>query len=174
MSDDEDWDDLVLATQITTSSSRLIVSTIYNGKHVDKHKDMLPQSINKVGGNYRRHFNHDCVHQCIKIYFLSQDPLFDGGNFEMMFRVSRSRVQWIFEDFSSRPDIPFFNKKGVGILGYRTVSLEARILLPLKCLAYGVASHCFTDYFQMSKSMANECTIQFDLAFKKVYMGEYL
>ena len=32
--------------------------------------------------------------------------------------------------------------------------LEARMLLPLKTLAYGVACHAFSDYFQMSESMA--------------------
>jgi hypothetical protein len=26
-------------------------------------------------------------------------------------------------------------------------SIKAKLLLPLKCLAYGVPSHCFMDYF---------------------------
>ena len=134
MSDDDDWDNLLLAAQTTITSARVIISTFYNGKHVDKHKDMLPQSTNKVSRNHRQNINHDRVHQCIKIDYLSPDLMFDGGNFEMMLRVSWSRVQRLFENFASHPDLPFFNKKGVGILEYKTVSLEARILSPYKCL----------------------------------------
>jgi hypothetical protein len=40
-------------------------------------------------------------------------------------------------------------------------SLDAKILLPLKTLAYGVAPHCFGDFFQVSKPMARECYKQF-------------
>ena len=107
MSDDNDWYDLLLKAQTTISYARVIVSTIYNGKHVDKHEDMLPQSTNKVSRNRCRLFNHDRATKCIKLDYLSPDPLFDGGNFEMMFRVCRSRVQRIFQDFGSRPDLPF-------------------------------------------------------------------
>ena len=174
MSDDNDWDDLLLAAQTTISTARVIVSTIYNDNHVHKQEEMSPQSTEKVSRNRRRIFDHERASKCIKLDYLSPDPLFDGGNFEMMFRVSRSRVQRIFEDFASHPDLPFFNKNSVGILGYTTVSLEARVLLPLKCLAYGVATHCFTDYFCMSTSMASQCQFQFDDAFKKVYVKEYL
>jgi hypothetical protein len=51
-----------------------------------------------------------------------------------------------------------------GLLGRRpSSSLEAKkVLLPLKVLAYGVAHHCFGDYFQVvSKPIAIECYNQF-------------
>ncbi len=40
-------------------------------------------------------------------------------------------------------------------------SVEAKVLLPLKSLAYGVAPHSFADYFQVSQLMvARECVKQ--------------
>jgi hypothetical protein len=40
---------------------------------------------------------------------------------------------------------------------------EARLLLPLKCIAYGVPPHCFRDYFSMSSTLARVCCIKFDV-----------
>jgi hypothetical protein len=48
------------------------------------------------------------------------------------------------------------------------------MLLPIKCLADGVPSHTFIDYFQMSKQYARECCQQFDVAIKTIYSEEYL
>ncbi|KAG7366472.1 plant transposon protein [Nitzschia inconspicua] len=53
-------------------------------------------------------------------------------------------------------------------------SLEAKILLPIKTLAYGVPPHTFIDYFQMSPEYARECCRQFDIAVKIIYAQEYL
>jgi Plant transposon protein len=40
-------------------------------------------------------------------------------------------------------------------------SLEAKVLLPIKVLAYGVAPHAFSDYFQMSISQGSRCCTMF-------------
>ncbi|KAG7367865.1 plant transposon protein [Nitzschia inconspicua] len=53
-------------------------------------------------------------------------------------------------------------------------SLEAKLLLPIKTLAYGVPPHTFIDYFQMSPEYARECCRQFDIAVKIIYAQEYL
>jgi hypothetical protein len=52
-------------------------------------------------------------------------------------------------------------------------SLEAKLLLPLKCLAYGVPSHCFIDYFQMSKTYAKACCKEFDKVIKLIYQEDH-
>jgi hypothetical protein len=54
------------------------------------------------------------------------------------------------------------------------VSTYARLLLPLKCLGYGVAPHAFCDYFQCSKSMAKLSMEEFDKAVTSLYLSEYL
>ncbi len=58
---------------------------------------------------------------------------------------------------------PFFQSfSRVDKFGRMGASVEAKVLLPLKSLAYGVAPHCFADYFQVSKpSMARECVKHF-------------
>ncbi len=55
-------------------------------------------------------------------------------------------------------------------------SVEAKVLvLPLKSLAYGVAPHCFADYFQVSQPMARECLKQFIKVIPYlVYSQDYL
>ncbi len=58
--------------------------------------------------------------------------------------------------------------------GRKAASLEARLLLPLKTLAYGVPCHVFCDYFQMSWQMAQESCAYFKFAVAKCYHKEYL
>jgi hypothetical protein len=53
------------------------------------------------------------------------------------------------EDFEEYP----FYKKQVDAIGKTEVCYEAKLLLPLTTLAYGVPSHCFRDYFQMSQAL---------------------
>ena len=69
--------------------------------------------------------------------------------------------------------LPFFKRKPAadGALGSST---EAKLLLPLKCLAFGVPPHTFQDYFQMSRILARECCIQYDVAIDLLYKEEYL
>jgi hypothetical protein len=58
--------------------------------------------------------------------------------------------------------------------GKSHASLEAKLLLPLKCLAYGVPPHTFQDYFSMSVTFAKECVRQFNRGVKEIYEKEYL
>jgi len=96
---------------------------------------------------------------------MPDSPLFRGAAFVMMFRLSRSRVELLMRDIMAA-DIPFYNGKK-DCFRREVPSIEARILLPLKTIAYGVAPHAFTDYFQMSESMARQCCLQFDAAVKQ-------
>jgi hypothetical protein len=69
-------------------------------------------------------------------------------------------------------NIKFF--KLTGQEGSSKSSLAARLLLPLKTLAYGVPPHTFIDYFQISPQYARECCMEFDNAMRTVYMNEFL
>ena len=53
-------------------------------------------------------------------------------------------------------------------------SLEAKLLLPIKCLAYGVPGHAFGDYFQMSPQLANDCRDEFDDVLRHLYQTDYM
>lgn len=122
-------------------------------------------------------WKHSEALQCIKRDYFGCDtipdsPLFRGAAFVMMFRLSRSRVELLMRDIMAA-DIPFYSGKK-DCFRREVPSIEARILLPLKTIAYGVAPHAFTDYFQMSESMARQCCLEFDAAVKKIYEKEYL
>jgi hypothetical protein len=120
-------------------------------------------------------FKHEEALDCIKRDYLGPQPLFDDRQFELMFRISPRRFQRLMEDIcnSNFEEKNFFmnNKSATGLIG---ASLEAKLLLPLKCIAYGVPAHAFRDYFQMSQTLARECCFKFDQIMLKVYEQEYL
>ena len=107
----------------------------------------------KLPHQCRRVYKHGEAYHCIMRDYLGPDPIFEGREFETMFRISRSHFQCIMEDIGNA-EIPFYLNSIDGF-GKKGASFEARLLLPLKCLAYGVPSHTFRDYFQMSKTLAN-------------------
>jgi hypothetical protein len=53
-------------------------------------------------------------------------------------------------------------------------SLAARLLLPLKSLAYGVPPHTVIDYLQMSPQYVRDCCKEFDKAVRSIYIKEFL
>ncbi len=70
---------------------------------------------------------------------------------------------------------PFFQSFRVDTFGRVGASVEeAKVLLPLKSLAYGVAPHCFADYFQVSQPMARECLKQFIKVIPHQYSHKFL
>jgi hypothetical protein len=66
-------------------------------------------------------------------------------------------------------EIHFFSDN----FGKQTLTF-AGLLMPLKCLAYGISPSGFKDYFQMSYQMANDCQKEFDKAICELYTHEYL
>jgi hypothetical protein len=88
-----------------------------------------------------------------------------------MFWLSRGRFQVLKDDVMAS-NISFF--KSTVRDGFDSSSLAARLLLPLKTLAYGVPPHTFIDYFQMSPQYARECCKEFDKAMRTIYMKEFL
>lgn len=107
----------------------------------------------------RRTYRHQVALMLIRRDYLGNNNLVGdlttpslGSQFHKMFRLSRGRFQVLMEDVMSRSStsaaLHFFKQSPSD--GESRASLEARLLLPLKTLAFGVASHTFTDYFQMS------------------------
>ena len=117
-------------------------------------------------------YDHERALTCLKTDYLIAIPRFRGRDFEEMFRLSWTRVQRLFEDIGRTQD-PFFTKN-IDATSEKGASFEAKILLPLKCMAYGVPSHCFRDYFQMSKTLAKACYRKFCKIIVKIYQFEYL
>eukprot|EP00980_Cylindrotheca_fusiformis_P006445 scaffold1376_cov125-Cylindrotheca_fusiformis.AAC.11 len=120
----------------------------------------------------RKKYNHDRALRCIQEDYLCDVPRFDGREFDIMFRVSKRRFQRMMEDIMQNGD-PFY-KEGFDAFGAKGSSVEAKLLLPLKTMAYGVPPHCFRDYFQMSRALAIVCCEKFYTTIKQVYEEEYL
>ena len=120
----------------------------------------------------RRQFRHAQALACIMYDYLGPRPLFNGREFEMMFRVSRTRFQCLLEDFGGSGN-PFYQQT-TDCFNRESASIEAKLLLPLKCLAYGVPPHCFMDYFSMSKTLARECFTNFNAMAVELCLQECL
>ena len=120
----------------------------------------------------RRKFRPQEAERCIRRDYIGPEPLFNGREFEEMFRISRPRFQRLTEDIGNA-NIQFYTSI-TDVVGTEGATMNARILLPLKTIAYGVAPHCFRDYFQMSKTFARQCCKVFDATIKLLYAAEYL
>ena len=124
----------------------------------------------------RHLFHHQDALHCIRRDYLGlagdpKTPLL-GKEFALMFRISRGRFQLLMEHVMAA-EIPFYSGN-VSANGDTVASLEARLLLPLKSLAYGVPPHTFIDYFQMSPPLARVCCIEFDRIIKRIYANRFL
>ena len=138
---------------------------------------LFPDDHRHLRRGKRAIFRHHEAFFCIQRDYLGipgdlTTPIFQDRTFQMMFRVSRSRVQRMFEDVM-RMNHPFY-ANSTNAIGQKGASLEAKVLLPLKTFAYGVAPHTFTDYFQMSEGLAARCCDEFAAIIKCIYENEYL
>ena len=118
----------------------------------------------------RRVFDHAGALHCINRDYLGPEPLFID-DFPCYFRVSRSRFEKIMQDVGNSP-FAFF--KAQCPTGRPLSSIQSRLMLPLKTLAYGVAMHTFCDYFQMSRNLAIEACRQFDSVITFLYQEEWM
>ena len=160
--------DLIGIWAAVTAAAVAVTETEDDDDNEDKNKAtdhrLLPRKR-------RRLFNHDQALQCIMRDYLGPIPLFTGKDFQVMFRISRSRFEQIAQDILR--DFPFF-RDSVDCTGMEKASVQAKILLPLKTLAYGVPPHTFCDYFQMSYSLARSCLVAFEDAIVCLYQKEFL
>jgi hypothetical protein len=161
-SDDGDWDQMVSAAQVVMGAATAMMDEAEENKSVD-HRS-LARSTRKI-------YRHDQAKHCIDRDYLRPDALF-GADFALQFAISRPRFQKLMEGIAATNN-PFYLKT-VSVSGKVGSSFEARLLLPLKTLSYGVATHCFCDYFQMSKQFARDACKQFDAAVATVYQDEFL
>jgi hypothetical protein len=97
-------------------------------------------------------------------------PLF-GQEFKWMFRLSRRPFELMAQDVLNR-QIPYYQEKE-NLSVDSQASIYAKLLLPLKSLAYGVPPNCFTDYFQLSEAYASVSCNKFDKVVKLLYTSEW-
>ena len=120
----------------------------------------------------RRQFDYSGAFNAIHRDFIGPDALF-GKDFHLLFRLSRPRVQRLMEDLAHTGD-PFYRTFRVDMCGRVGASMEVKVLLPLRCLAYGDAPHCFCSCFQVSISQSKEIYNRFLAKIYRIYKDEYL
>jgi hypothetical protein len=179
-SDDDDWDAVAAASTAAAASAAAVAAAAISStvmitmlqqppaKRMQRDHRTLPR-------DNRRDFFHADVLRCIGRDFTGlmgypRTPL-HGSQFKLFSRLSRGRFQVLMEDLTA--SIYRFFKVSDND-GFSRTSIEARLLLPLKTLAYGVPSHTFIDYFQISPQYASSCCKHFCKAVKLVYQNEFL
>lgn len=149
----------------------MIVATSSKRKREAIDHRCLPRSA-------KRSFRHDEALHCIRRDYMGIEgdpstPLFAGSEFQAMFRISRPRFQRMLEEFA-KSGIPFYTPPFVDLFGKPGASLEARLLLPIKCLSFGVPPKAFSDCFQMSPTLAKDCYNNFNQVLTGLHKAEYL
>ena len=138
----------------------------------DEDDDAIKLDHRWLPRNERKVYDRDFVLIGLNRDYLGPKPLFDGREFDTMFRISKARFERLLQDVGNN-DIHFYTQitDRLGKVGH---SMEARLLIALKTIAYGVPPHMLRDQFQMSKTLARKCCIEFDLTIMQLYTSEYL
>jgi hypothetical protein len=120
----------------------------------------------------RRVFDSRAAYNHIRANLLDENALY-SRDFEDFFRLSRSRVERMLQDFGNSGE-PFYRSFRVDMCGRVGASLEAKVLLPLTAIAYGDAPHSLCVTYQVSQSMARKMYRVFLQTIQTIYGDEYM
>jgi hypothetical protein len=81
-------------------------------------------------------------------------PIFNDKQFERFFRISKPVAQFILEECCKVND---FFKDSYDATKRRSICVKVKLMMGLKCLAFGVSPTCFQDYFQMGETTGILC-----------------
>jgi hypothetical protein len=162
-SNEEDNNNYIVAAQMMMCVHAVAMEEVSRKKDVPIMKIDHRTALREPKAKWR----HEEALACIKWDYLGDPfdaltPLMKEKDLVGHFRISRARFnRMMFDNFESS-GFPFFRQQARAADGTVGASLEAKLLLPLKTLAYGHIPGL------MSKTLARECctSIQFDLAIK--------
>jgi hypothetical protein len=120
----------------------------------------------------RRQFNHQRAHAAIMEDHLGEFSLYTK-DFKRFFRLCRPRVQLIIEALANS-GLSFYKSFRKDKFGNVGACMEAKVLLPIRTLAYGVGDHCFMDVYQMSPAMAQTCCTTFCRVIPQLFGEGYM
>lgn len=151
---------------IYVAAMQASVSALLDSSSDDEDEECVKpsQQYRHMQRPYRHKFDHEAAKEAVRRDYLGLNP--SCKEFNHIYRISKTRFQRMLEDFG-RTDIKFYHPK-------YGACLEIRLLHPLKCLAFGEARHQSASYFQLSATLALRCCLEFDAAFKQLYLSEYL
>jgi hypothetical protein len=163
------------ALELTTAIAAIGVaslSSIFISQQMAEESDSDSFDLRKLPWRSRITYDHERVTQQLKDDWLGPTPRFDDDKFKLIFRISKDRYLRLRKDvIDAKINFYILKTDAVGRMG---ACLDARLLLPLKVLAYGVAPSAFFDQFQMSGAFMRDCLLEFDAMMEKLYQLEYL
>jgi hypothetical protein len=98
-------------------------------------------------------YDHRRAAMCVQHDYWGPNPIFRDRQFERVFRITRAYADRILQ-VAANTD-PFFTE--VPDVCGKFICPKVKILMALKCLAYGVSPSAFQDYFQMGETTGREC-----------------
>ena len=161
---------LSINTIVATAVAQLNDSSDEDGEEKETTINSIDHRV--LARSKRTKLQHSEALHCINRDYLGPTPVFNGKEFNQMFRISRRRYEIICQEIV-KLDTEFYNS-GTDCIGRESSSIQCKILLPLKCLAFGVPPHAFRDYFQMSKTLACQSYTLFMKYLYKAFKQEYL
>jgi hypothetical protein len=138
----------------------------------DDDDDVHSVDYRRLPRSQRRSFRHKRAKECIVEDYIGPKPLFNGREFQNMLRVSRSRFERILQALAGSHH--FYRSEAKDAFGRVGASVEAKVMIALKSLAFGVAPEAFRDYFSMSSTFAKTCFNMFVHNIPLLYKDEYL
>jgi hypothetical protein len=96
-------------------------------------------------------YNRKRAKDAIAHDYLGPTPLFDDRQFMRMFRVSK-QVYHALKAIAMQH--PFLGCGDVDQIGRETIGMNAKLLIALKHMGYGVSFNCFRDFSQMAEPTA--------------------
>jgi hypothetical protein len=107
----------------------------------------------------KKNWNHRRAEASVYTDFLgSPHPTFNDRQFERIFRITRTIAERLLCICGNSDD--FFTQK-VDACGAPGICPKVKLLMGIKCLAYGVSPAAFQDYFQMGETTARSCVKTF-------------
>jgi hypothetical protein len=103
-------------------------------------------------------YDRDRARQAVLDDYLGPYPLFRDYQFERFFRITRSHFD-VLLNTCCKNDSFFVDAQDA--VKRRSICPRVKILLVLKCLAFGVSPVAFLDYFQMGYTTGRECIKHF-------------
>ena len=162
--EEDNWNECIIASTMLLNTSQLLLQQAVemdNDSEEEDEDEMLERHFREENETFedrkerrdrhksyprqskRRKFDHKRAYECIMSDYLGVNALFNDGGFQMMFHISRSRFQRIMEDVAVLEHNFYCTEKQVR--GKTVCSFEAKLLLPLKCIAYENPPHMVTQ-----------------------------
>ena len=109
---------------------------------------------NSSGKKQMVKYNRARAKQAVLDDYLGPIPIFKDRQFERVFRIAKSKAEWIIGNLAKYD--PFWTQT-YDAIGRPSIAPEVKFLAAQKKLCYGVSFSAFQDYFQMGDSTARLC-----------------